>query len=44
MLFEFEYLKNKREGTFANLSKLINKFVTNITHNNIKDITDSQIE
>jgi hypothetical protein len=42
-MFEFEYLRNKREGTFANLSKLINKFVISLKQNEISDISDPTI-
>ena len=38
-MFEFEFLRNKREGIFANLSKLINKFITFLNDSNIQDIS-----
>lgn len=40
-MFEFEFLRNKREGIFANLSKLINKFLAHLTNHKINDLTDS---
>ena len=33
-------MRNKREGTFANLSKLINKFVSNLVNNSVTDISE----
>lgn len=42
-MFEFEFLRNKREGIFANLSKLINKFIAFLTDNKIADISDPNI-
>jgi hypothetical protein len=43
VLFEFEYLRNKREGTFANLSKLINKFVVYLGEIKIMNVTPATL-
>lgn len=36
-------MRNKREGIFANLSKLINKFISFLIDHNIKDISDPNV-
>jgi hypothetical protein len=43
LIFEFETHKVKREGIFSNVAKLINKFVVNLTENNIRNICDKDI-
>jgi hypothetical protein len=43
-LFEFEYLRNKREGTFANLSKLVNKFVAFLVETRISQLSENVME
>jgi len=36
-------LRNKREGIFATLSKLINKFISFLLDHNIKDISEPNV-
>jgi hypothetical protein len=43
LILEFEGVKVKREGTFSNLSKMINKFVKTFTDNNIRDIKEKTV-
>jgi len=40
-LFEFEFLRNKREGIFASFSKLLNKFVSYLIDNKLNDLNDA---
>jgi hypothetical protein len=42
-LFDFEYLRNKREGSFSNLSKLINKFANILMVNRMNDLRDESV-
>ena len=42
-MFDFEYLRNKREGSFANLSKLINKFANILMVNRMNDLRDESV-